>query len=198
MKLALKNYMSITCWGYNFLSSTNIFVFIEGNDDELFLKEILAPLFKRKHIIPWQYSSKKKKKVIDFIKSIKAMGATYIFITDFDERDCLKTRITEIFDVFPNLDEEQIVIVKNEIESWYISGINNEIGVEITCPKRLRKISIPDDTEKITKEDFIKLMPVSFRGSKIDFMQEIIKYYNKILAKNRNNSFKCFIDDFVR
>ena len=178
--------------------SNKLFVFIEGNDDELFLKRILVPLFSRKNIIPWKYSSKKKEKVISFIESINAMGANYIFITDFDERDCLETRITEILSVFKNLDKNSIVIVKNEIESWYISGINNELEVENPCTKRLRKISIPENTEKITKEEFMKLMPVSFNGSKIDFMQEIIKYYDRILAQNRNNSFKCFINDFVK
>ena len=175
-----------------------LYIFIEGNDDEDFVKTVIKPLINKKNIKTWKYSKKKKEKIINFITSIKSMGADYIFITDFDERDCLENRIKEVLNEYSNLDNHCLAIVKNEIESWYISGINYDIEIDNECPKRLRKISIPDDTEKITKEDFIKMIPPSFKGSKIAFMQEILNCFDISIAKERNNSFNCFINDFIK
>lgn len=179
------------------MSSKPLYIFIEGNDDEDFVNTVIKPLFRGKHIIPWKYSQKEKSKINGFIKSIQSMGADYIFMTDFDEKDCLKSREDEVLQKFSSLNQECIAIVKNEIESWYIAGINKEIKKEKECSKSLRKISVPDDTEIIKKEDFLDLMPINFNGSKIDFMQEILKCYDISIAKRRNNSFKRFISNFI-
>jgi hypothetical protein len=177
--------------------SNKLFIFIEGNDDELFIKEVvIGQLLSKKNIKPWKYSQKSKEKINDFINSINSMGADYIFITDFDEGESLETKKSDLLSDFPFIDGDRLVIVKNEIESWYIAGINQETGIEIECKKELRKIRVPEDTEPITKEHFEDLIPGSFKDSKIDFMKEILKCFDISIAKERNDSFKNFVNEF--
>lgn len=177
--------------------SNKLYIFIEGNDDELFIKEVvIGQLLPETNITPWKYSQKTKKKIKDFISSIDSMDADYIFITDFDEGDSLENKKNDLLLDFPFIDGDRLVIVKNEIESWYIAGINQETGIEIECKKELRKIKIPDDTEPITKEQFEDLIPCSFKDSKIDFMKEIVKCFDISIATERNDSFKNFVNEF--
>ena len=43
-----------------------LFLLVEGDDDERFIKQIITPLFEEnyKYIKPWKYSQKKKNKII--------------------------------------------------------------------------------------------------------------------------------------
>lgn len=175
----------------------NLYIFIEGNDDEYFIKEIvIRRLLPEINIKPYKYSQKSKKKIRNFIKSIESMGSNYIFITDFDENDSLEIKKEDVLSEFPFIDGDQLVIVKNEIESWYIAGINSETGIENECSKDLRKIKVPDDTENFRKEHFDEIIPCSFKDSKIDFLKEILKCFDISLAKERNDSFNQFVNEF--
>jgi len=60
-----------------------LFICVEGNDDERFFNEIFIPKFKEKYdtVKIIRYATMKKEKVDNFIKSIKAMGADYIYLT---------------------------------------------------------------------------------------------------------------------
>ncbi len=195
MKLELKNFMWTIYWVINM--STKLYIFIEGNDDELFVNKVVCGcLLPEMNVRPWKYSQKSNKKINGFIKSINSMCADYIFIADYDEGTSLEDKKEEIKTKIPLIDKDHIVIVKNEIESWYLAGINHEISSENVCTKPLRKIKIPDDTEKIMKEHFDKLIPCCFRGSKIDFMKEILKCFDISLAQKRNDSFKNFVNSF--
>lgn len=177
--------------------TNKLFIFIEGNDDEYFINEIVSRhLLPEMNIKPWRYSQKPKEKIENFINSINSMEADYIFITDFDEANSLEVREKELRTEFPFINCDNLVIVKNEIESWYIAGINSESGIENECSKELRKIKVPDDTETFRKEHFDNIIPCSFKDSKIDFLKEILKCFDISLAKERNNSFKNFVDKF--
>ena len=88
---------------------------------------------------------------------------------------------------YKHLDSDFIFIVKDEIESWFISGVDTNL-------KQFREFEIPDNTEEITKEIFNEMWENSHFDSKIDFMMEISKSFDFDLAVSRNNSFKYFIE----
>ncbi|WP_042692712.1 hypothetical protein [Methanobrevibacter oralis] len=81
---------------------------------------------------------------------------------------------------------DKIFIVKLEIESWYISGIDNSLD-------QFKDFDIPDDTENISKETFDNQLKNSQFSSKLDLLIEISKFYNYKLAISRNKSLKYFL-----
>lgn len=174
-----------------------IYLFIEGPDDERFFEN----LFKNREnnflegctIFYWPYSKKSEEEVNKHIKSINAMknsgiNADYIFVADLDEKyNSVEKKKKEKKKEYKQLDLNKIIVVKKEIESWYISGVDGN------CPKCLKKIKIPKNTEKISKENLSDMTPKCFKGSRINFLLELIKCFNVKIAQKRNNSFDFFI-----
>lgn len=81
--------------------------------------------------------------------------------------------------------QDKIIIVKKEIESWYMAGIDESI-----CDKY--KITELESTENFSKEDFDKIIPKG--KSRILFMHEILESYCCDVAKNRNSSINYFLN----
>ena len=86
-------------------------------------------------------------------------------------------------------DKDKIIVVIKEIESWYLAGLDNEV-----C--RQLKINNFADTDNVTKEKFNALIPKKFT-SRIDFMLEILKNFSIEIAKQKNNSFRYFVEKYV-
>ena len=106
---------------------------------------------------------------------------------DYDSSDkCITLKKEELISKFNHLNKNVIFIVKDEIESWFLSGMNTDLEI-------FDEFNIPDDTEGITKEMFNEMMNNSHFNSRIDLMIEISKSYDFDLATKRNNSFKYFI-----
>jgi len=80
-------------------------------------------------------------------------------------------------------------VVKIEIESWYLALLDNN-----TCRKFKIKLSKIKNTDHITKEQFNALIPKKF-DSRVDFMIEILDCASIETARQRNTSFKYFIDN---
>lgn len=66
-------------------SYKRLFIWVEGDDDERFFRNILKPKLHEKYdsVEIIKYATMKKEKVYNFVKSIQAMGADYIYVTDF-------------------------------------------------------------------------------------------------------------------
>jgi len=101
-------------------------VFVEGIRDEELLKKIFKKCFKYEPKF-WPYSTDLDEEVVEIIKSLNTKKTPYLFITDFDplQFPCVdkrrKSRINEY-----GAKEENIIVVKSEIESWYASGSYSE------------------------------------------------------------------------
>ena len=83
-----------------------------------------------------------------------------------------------------------VLIVCKEIESWYLAGLTYN-----DC----KKMGIPDslnDTDHLSKEQFLGLMPERF-GSKTEFMLEILQVFDHETARARNSSFRYFIEKYL-
>lgn len=169
----------------------SLYIFFEGPDDERFITKIIKPIYANSYnyikLIP--YSKEPAKFVNNFIKSIDAMPNTnYLFFADYDSYSCITSKKEFIKSVYTQINTDFIYIVMEEIESWYLAGLNEQ---------NLRKLGINcvECTDTLTKEQFNLLKPRKFK-SRLDFMIEILNIYCKDTAKSRNKSFKYFIDRF--
>ena len=168
-----------------------LFIFLEGDDDERFFDRVIKPMHKKNYdsIYLWQYSQQKKQKVNGFLQSINDMQADlhaeYLFVSDLDESPCVTAKKARLASEFEKLSKDRILIVCKEIESWYLAGLNDEGCRQIRIQKRF------GDTDRISKEQFNGMMPKKF-VSRIDFMQEIMKVFDRETALAKNTSFGYF------
>ena len=160
-----------------------LFILLEGDDDERFFDRVIKPKYERiyDYVQLWKYAQAKKQKVNGFLRSINAMQAEYLFVSDMDESPCVTDKKARIASKFEKLSEERILIVCREIESWYLAGLNDEGCKQIGIPPSY-------DTDRMSKEQFAGMVPKKF-VSRIDFMQEIMKVFDRKTALTRNTSF---------
>ena len=167
-----------------------LFIWVEGADDERFFEKIIVPKLCKKYdfILTRPYATLKKEKRDNFLKSIKAMGADYIYVIDINNSPCVTTKKQEIQNKLRNIDEERIIVVIKEIESWYLAGLGNTEAEKF-------KIRTFSETDTITKEQFNGLIPRIF-DSRIDFLLEILKIFSIEIAKQKNRSFRYCIEKY--
>ncbi|MDK2795140.1 MAG: hypothetical protein PWQ22_9 [Archaeoglobaceae archaeon] len=170
------------------MRSKKLYLFVEGDDDERFFKRIVELKLKGKYeeakII--KYAEKPNEYVESFIRSIKSIGADYLFFADIDRAPCITKRKQDIKSKLNSIDLDRIVVVKAEIESWYLAGLDDKNSKKL-------KIKNFQNTDNITKEQFNSLMPKKF-DSRIDFMIEILNNFSIEVAKTKNSSFKYFVE----
>ena len=156
-----------------------------------FFENVLKAKFMKKYdkIKPYQYSGMPKKTREKFVKSLEQSNSDYIIFSDFDMASCITKSKVNLQTKISTADLAKIAIVKTEIESWYLAGLDNQ---------STRKLGIPfyPNTENITKEQFEKVQPKKFT-SKIDFMQDILKLFNFDVAKRQNDSFRYVWQKFI-
>ncbi len=177
---------------------SRLFIFIEGPDDGNFFHRIIKPIFKDRYdyVEIWEYAQKSPKKTRNFINNVNAMSsdtiaADYIYVTDFNDAPCFTYRKEAKRSKLTNLDKDKIIVARKEIEGWYLAGLDE------TCSKKCGIIHC-QSTDDITKEQFDNLIPRKFESSRIDFCQEILKYFNLEIAKQKNESFRYFLEDFLK
>lgn len=168
-----------------------LFIWVEGEDDARFFERIIELELHKKYnfVETRRYAALKKEKIDNFIKSIKAMGAEYIFVVDINNLPCVTAKKQEIQNKFRNIDRHRIIVVIKEIESWYLAGLGN------TGAGRKFNLRTFSDTDNITKEQFNSLIPKTF-DSRINFLLEILKIFSIEIAKQKNKSFRYFIEKY--
>lgn len=168
-----------------------LILFVEGVDDMLFAEKIVHNYLQHKHnkpivVKPIPYANKKPHTGNKIIKANSKYK--YLFLSDLDSHKfkCITSRKEKRCEEYKELSySDDIIIVKEEIESWYLAGIDT------ASSNMFKNLQIPDNTEDITKEMFDE-MTNDF--SKKDCLVEIAKNYDFELAKSRNSSFKYFLD----
>jgi hypothetical protein len=190
------------------LTYRTLYILVEGGDDARFFERVVRPMFEDEfgHVQLWQYSQQEKEKVNTFLDSIRVMQAAgiadLIIVADLDESPCVTDRKERIPSGFRSLSAGQspgqptgpfsstrILIVCREIESWYLAGLNDE-----EC-KRLGLTTTIDNTDRISKEQFLDLMPDRF-DSKSEFMLEILRVFDHETARSKNSSFRYFMQKY--
>jgi hypothetical protein len=163
-----------------------LFIFVEGDDDEMFfdkmVKNYLACSIK-------QYARKPKHKIADYLFNLKRMNADYLLVGDINMKPCITAKKQDLSRIY-KLEMDKILIVRKEIESWYLAGLD-----EAHC----KQFGIPvvRDTQKVDKERFEhEFIPKKFKDNKKDFLNEILRVYSIETAKQKNASFKYFADKY--
>ncbi len=168
-----------------------LFIFGEGADDKRFFERIVKPEIGKKfspvQII--EYSHMPQKKVSQFLRSIEMMKAAYILVSDNDHSPCIFDRKVKLLKKFQNLDSDRTQVVVEEIESWYLAGIENS-GIKRYGIKSFR------NSDNMTKELFQKLRPKRFRTN-LEFMLELLNHFSIETAIKKNRSFDYFVEKYL-
>lgn len=179
-------FLSMIIWS---LAMNKLFLYIEGDHDEIFANFILADYLRQSKSIelwPIKYAEKPPKLINKDIKS--KSDYNYLFLSDLDneEHACITARKEDRIKNYKYLDWSSIIIVREEIESWYLAGIDTSLD-------QFSSLDVPDNTEGIDKETFDEMIK-DISEYKKDALIEIAKNYNFDLAVKRNKSFKYFLD----
>lgn len=164
-----------------------LFFLVEGSDDERFVKAVFYPKLSGSYNVSvWQYSTRKKKKIKDFVRSIKQMKGHYVFLADLDGNKCKKMKIKKIMAKHPFLSMSNICVIVMEIESWYLAGITEELKKHFNL-----SFKVHSSTENIGKEKFYSYFNDSL--SKIEVLVAILRNFKLNIALSRNSSLKYFV-----
>jgi hypothetical protein len=187
------NFSSRTFWVSNevIMAARRLFIFVEGSDDVRFFETIIKPRFE--HVFDSveliTFACTKSVKVDRFIRGINAMNHSYIIVTDIDFEKSVAAKKSIILSRFSEADYQHIMVIIQEIESWYLAGIDDNGAKALG-------IHVPARTDFVTKEHFIGLIP-RYYPSKIVFMIEVLKHFSLSVAAEKNKSFRFFIDHYV-
>ncbi|PKP54518.1 MAG: hypothetical protein CVT90_00850 [Candidatus Altiarchaeales archaeon HGW-Altiarchaeales-3] len=177
------------------MSYNRLFILVEGDDDERFFNRVLKPFFVEKYdsVTLWKYARKRSEKIKNFIKSINAMGADYVYLRDINDAPCITAKKKRICDKFKEICEDKIIIVVKEIESWYLAGLSDGDAKKFKInPSKIKT------TDNIAKEQFNKLILKNSGDSRINFMIELLENFSIETGKIRNKSFKYFSNAHIR
>ena len=175
-----------------------LFIFVEGDDDEIFANNIIKPLFKDKYfntkIIKYQELNKK-----EFSNILKGVCFNpkndYIYLSDFDSHGdkkwCISNRKGKVINESGNiLDIKKIAIVKEVIESWFLAVANETSLKEF-------KIPLSKNTEIIGKQEFNRFIRIKDSLYRRIFMIELLQNHSIKNGIRRNKSFAYFINKFT-
>lgn len=163
------------------MDEKRLIIFVEGPDDQRFFEKIIKPKLEPKKVEIRSYANLKKSKLKSFVHSLNQMGVKFYFTADLDESPCVASKKKMLVRKHPFIKKECILIVKKEIESWYLAGLNTQSRKKF-CPKPM------GNTELVGKEAFNKLI-LRKRSPRLISMIEILDGFSFSEAKMRNNSF---------
>ncbi|MBD3196076.1 MAG: hypothetical protein GF317_13540 [Candidatus Lokiarchaeota archaeon] len=167
-----------------------LFLFLEGDDDERFFEQILLERFQELYteVKIWKYAKKtdiQRKRFIDIVNNEDNWN--YLCFRDFDSNTCITSKKESIISKFDRIVIENIFVVVEEIESWYLAGVDNDFLRSIGATNLMDCPSI-----YITKEKFNHIIPKEM--PRIQFMRKILQSYDIDLALTNNKSLKYLFD----
>ncbi len=168
-----------------------LYIFLEGTDDVRFFEHVVRPRFLHAYesVDLITYACTKSVKVDRFIRSIHAMHHDYIIVADIDQESGVAAKKKIILSRFPEADYHRIMIIIIEIESWYLAGLDSSAAASIGIHNH-------ETTDSVTKELFNSWIPRKY-PSRIAFMIEIMKHFSLTTAKEKNKSFRFFLEHFL-
>lgn len=161
-------------------------VWVEGDRDKRFfetvVKPILAPAFGQ--VLVREYKQTRPTLIKKLLSSMSHEGFDHIFVTDMNSAPCATIRKQKVKERYPSLRDREIIVVSKEIESWYLAGLTSEGETTL-------RVKCPALTNNLAKEDLDRLRPSRF-DSDLDFLLELLKFFDGTVACKRNRSFDYF------
>lgn len=174
------------------MAFSQLFVWVEGPDDQRFVEAILrAELeihYNLVQVIP--YAGMKKEKITKFIESIRAIPyASYVFLADKNDSPCISAKKQKLTTKIKSLQTGRIALAIREIESWYLAGLTASGHLQLGIAEMA-------STDHVDKEKFDRLRTKGFE-SRIDWMVEMLRHYSLPQAAQRNSSLRYFVSKFL-
>ncbi|MDE2817397.1 MAG: hypothetical protein OXM03_01795 [Chloroflexota bacterium] len=168
----------------------SLFVWLEGSADEDFFRVVLEPLLSGRysaiHKVTYaqQPGAVTDKKIREVVRSHEILD--YLWLGDLDpgKFPCVTAKKEAVVRQHAHLRPDRISIVVPEIEAWYLAGLDSAACTVLGIPEH-------GNTDGLTKEDYRKLIPDSFR-SEIVFRMEVLSNFSMEVAKRKNASFAYF------
>ena len=162
-----------------------LWLLVEGADDRRFCRDILIPVFQPTfdHVDIWDYSEEQNSRLTRLLQSVDSMNADYLLFGDIDDRPCVTATKEYITRGIPRLEWDRIVVVRREIEAWYLAGLDEAAHRELGLA-RVRNI------DEVAKEHFDRL--VGGEDEHTNTMVEILRHYDVEVARQRSPSFGYF------
>lgn len=172
------------------MSERRLFILVEGNDDERFFTSIIIPLLSPRYraIRLIKYACMRSNRVCRFIRSIHRAGDELLLVTDIDKAPGVAAKKQIIMERFGVVQPGEIMVIIQEIESWYLAGL------ELEDAQRLGARPL-HSTDQVTKEIFNTSIPPQYT-SRIAYMIEILSRFSIPSACRKNRSFHHFMDRY--
>ena len=180
-----------------------LLIYVEGINDKRFFDKVIVPKFLElgyDHIAVEEYKGDnykaKCKKISSFIKNIDKINNKpdytyhYIFCADSDHYRYVIAKKNAISSRIRDIDDDRIVVVIIEIEGWYLAGLDKHSSIKHDVPNF-------SNTNNITKEMFLDVIPNRYKKLEIPFRLKILDDFCFDTAKNKNESFRFFHDNFL-
>lgn len=167
-------------------------VLVEGRDDREFVNAVIRPMLQKRYadVQVWEYAGETITRRTNYVRSIQAMNADYLFVADLDTSPCVTKRKSYLVNGHKGIiDAECAVVVVREIESWYLAGVDDHACQEFGIP------NMPH-TDHVTKEQFKGMVPRRFNNLAVNFMTEILRGFQVEVARGKNRSF-CYLMDLL-
>jgi hypothetical protein len=165
-------------------------VWVEGDRDKRFFETVAKPLLTPPfdEVLVREYSQTKPTLIKKLLSSMSHEGFEHIFVTDLNAAPCPAIRKQKVKERYPGLKDREIIVVSKEIESWYLAGLttDGEAALKVRCPV---------STDNLTKEHLDRLRSSRF-DSHLDFLLELLKFFDAMTACKRNKSFEYFYRRF--
>ena len=160
-----------------------IVVWVEGDTDRRLFEAVVKPLLERSYslVLARGYRQQKRSIMNRLLRGMSHEGFDRMLVADINSAPCATSRKERLKAQFNDLNDREIIVVSKEIESWYLAGLT-PAGAETL------KINCPSSTDNVTKQEFERLRPPRF-DSQLDFMIELLKYFDAATACKRNRSF---------
>jgi hypothetical protein len=161
-------------------------VWVEGDRDRRFFDAVVKPRLELAYsqVFVKEYRQRKTADTNRLLRAMAHEGFGCLFIADIDSAPCVTSRKEKVRERYPEIEDREIVVVSKEIESWYLAGITADGASALN-------VSPPSSTDYLTKQDFDRLMPPEL-DSQLDFLLEILKYFDGTTACQPNKSFAHF------
>lgn len=172
------------------MAYSQLFLFVEGDDDERFFQRVIVPLFRKRYdeVRIIRYAILKKEKLDNFVRSVQSTpGADYLVVRDLDRHPCVTAAKHNLRQRCPQAEPRRIQVVKTEIESWYCAGIpeNDPEWGSLAIARAV-------DAEPITKEKCLAAITAG-RPMVLPVLLSLLDRFDRKRAAARNGSFEYFL-----
>ena len=162
-----------------------VYLFVEGQDDVLFVERILKPRLEMhfEFVAIIAYASIRQATLAQQARAIQKSGAQLWVIADYDNAPCFTARRREVVQRFDGVIEiQQVLLARPEIEAWYCAGISE--------PSQFR-VQLPSNIESVTKERFNRLFARSLnRQIRTELLLSLLDSYDWEVALLRSASLR--------